>query len=326
MKRILLTIATLVIALVTNAQSVTFKLSDGVSNATLKSKVEQNTSQLLSEINAAQKEERAINFSGLDLSSSASEAIAMLWKNITFKPTDQVIVERLLETSNGYQVRNIPLEITSTNPSPSLVEESYQEAVIDFNANGTIQSFYFAISNNLYLQVMNSTNGVTDLRRRQLILDYVEHFRTAYNQKDIKFLQQVFSDDAIIITGKVITTKPSEVNLMPQKQITYKSQNKSEYLSRLSQVFRNNRNINVKFSEIKVARHGSLEGYYGVLLRQGYSSDTYSDDGYVFLLWDFRNADQPQIHVRTWQPYYLDSAQSQVISESEIFDISSFDL
>ena len=37
-------------------------------------------------------------------------------------------------------------------------------------------------------------------------------------------------------------------------------------------------------------------------LRQRYKSDRYADDGYLFLLWDFRNPSMPLIHVRTWQP------------------------
>lgn len=43
-------------------------------------------------------------------------------------------------------------------------------------------------------------------------------------------------------------------------------------------------------------RHPTMDGIYGVSLRQQYKSDRYADDGYLFLLWDFRNESMPLIH------------------------------
>ena len=40
-----------------------------------------------------------------------------------------------------------------------------------------------------------------------MILDFTERFRTAYNEHNINFLDAIFSDDALIITGKVIERK-----------------------------------------------------------------------------------------------------------------------
>lgn len=159
------------------------------------------------------------------------------------------------------------------------------------------------------------------MRRRQLILDYVEHFRTSYNQKDINFLNQVFSDDALIITGKVIKQTRDNVKL-PDK-IIYTKQNKQQYLSRLKTVFNKNKVIKVTFDEIKVVRHPARENFYGVTLHQGYTSDSYHDDGYVFLLWDFSNEKSPKIHVRTWQPDLLNGSK---LPEEEVFNLNDFDI
>ena len=71
-------------------------------------------------------------------------------------------------------------------------------------------------------------------------------------------------------------------------------------------------------------RHPTQEGLYGVTLRQKYSSDLYSDDGYLFLLWDFRDEATPLIHVRTWQPRMLDDRTP--LPEDEIFNIRNFNL
>ena len=75
-------------------------------------------------------------------------------------------------------------------------------------------------------------------------------------------------------------------------------------------------------------RHPGHKDFYGVTLHQGYSSDRYHDDGYLFLLWDFRNEDCPQIHVRTWQPdsYNPDGKGNRRIPKDEIFSLSDFDI
>lgn len=42
---------------------------------------------------------------------------------------------------------------------------------------------------------------------------------------------------------------------------------------------------------------------FGVRLKQTWKSSRYSDEGYLFLLWEFPDdGGDPVIHVRTWQP------------------------
>ena len=180
---------------------------------------------------------------------------------------------------------------------------------------------------NLYMNVVRDNKEITDLRRRQLILDYVEQFRTSYNQKDLNFLEAIFSDDALIITGNVIRRKSGDGIHLPDK-IIYKKQTKAEYLSKLRLVFKANKQIRVTFDEIEVMRHPTNENFYGVTLHQGYTSDRYHDDGYLFLLWDFRDEEHPQIHVRTWQPdsYNADGKGTKRIPKDEIFSLSDFDI
>ena len=202
-----------------------------------------------------------------------------------------------------------------------LNEDEYQEAVISFDRLGNVESFYLSISTNLYMNVVKSNIELTDLRRRQMILDYVEQFRTSYNQKDIKFLNQVFSDDALIITGKVITQKQPE-GFMTQK-IRYNKQSKQQYLNNLRKVFKTTKYIHVSFDDIEVMRHPTNPYFYGVTLHQGWTSNSYHDEGYVFLLWDFRNDNAPEIHVRTWQP---DRIGGRELAREEIFTLSDFDI
>lgn len=298
------------------SQTTKFVLSGGTDDTRLKTNIEQRITTLLCEVNDAHKSGNALKLASLNLTQRAQSSLAMLWENVHFYCEDSQVVERLLQTKNGYQVRGIPLMLSPDDATYK--GELYQEAVIDFDRTGReILSFYFAISNNLYASVMKEGLAVEDGRRRQQILDYIEHFRTAYNQKDMPFLRQVYSDDAIIITGNVTQSIKGDSRFSSPK-ITYSTQSKAQYLANLQRVFNNNKWINVSFSEIKVACHRKKTDFYGVTLRQGYTSSNYSDEGYLFLLWDFTNEDAPQIHVRTWQPYN--------VPDDEIFEIGDFDL
>ncbi|OZT04338.1 hypothetical protein [Prevotella sp. 885] len=160
----------------------------------------------------------------------------------------------------------------------------------------------------------------TDASRRRQILNYCEHLRTAYTTKDIDFLRQVFSDEALIIVGNVVKESATTAGIGSDQRVTYALHTKADYLSRLSKVFGMNKSVDVKFSDFRIMRHPTKDGIYGVSLRQQYKSDRYADDGWLFLLWDFRNASMPLIHVRTWQP-------SATVGGGEgVIDISDFNL
>ena len=110
---------------------------------------------------------------------------------------------------------------------------------------------------------------------------------------------------------------------------------KEQYIRNLRGVFARNSYIKVTFDEIEVMRHPVKTDFYGVTLHQGWSTynkngtQGYHDDGYVFLLWDFRNEQHPQIHVRTWQPDAFDqsgSGQKTPIPKNQVFSLADFDL
>ena len=303
------------------AGDVTFSINDGVSSPELKSQMEKNVSTLLTALNAAQRENREIRYDASVITPEAQQQIDMLWMNVHFFCEESDIVERCLTTSNGYQVRNIPLVLTPL--AGEKIEDDYQEAVINFDKKGTIVSFFFTIGMNMYAKVMQNKSEISDIRRRMQILDYVEHFRTAYNMKDMPFLQQVFSDDALIITGRVVKAEKSE--MFPQgNKVLYKKQNKQQYLSNLANAFKAAKYIKVNFDDIKVVAHPTKANVYGVTLHQEWNTNRYSDEGIVFMIWDFTNEDQPKIHVRTWQPDWIDKEKGQRLNPNDVFTLSDF--
>ena len=169
-------------------------------------------------------------------------------------------------------------------------------------------------------KIMQGKLSESDAKRRHTILNYCEHFRTAYTTKDIDFLRQVFSDKALIIVGNVVKTAANDNKIQAESKVTYAIHSKHDYINRLSKVFATNQKIDVKFSGFRILRHPTMDGIYGVTLRQQYKSDRYSDDGYLFLLWDFRDKSMPLIHVRTWQP------TSTVGGSGDIINIQDFNL
>ncbi len=303
-------------------------INDGIADQQLKEKMEHAVSVIMTEINRSQEKNiDKLNFSDAYIMKDAVSEINKLWENEHFRCVEEEIVERGLTTYTGYQVRGIPLIVNAASEDKEL---GYQEAVINFDKNGVITSFYYTINPELYSklrmrQSQNKKYEVTDIQERMMILDYVEHFRTSYNQKDLKFLRQVFSDDALIITGKVIKVRKTEV--MPSgSRVVYTTQTKQQYLDNLSKAFKSSAYIKVNFDDVVIVEHPTVKGIYGVTVHQQWNSSRYSDEGYVFMMWDFRNPDMPQIHVRTWQPDYIDKAMGEKLKPTDVFTLGDFDL
>jgi hypothetical protein len=104
-------------------------------------------------------------------------------------------------------------------------------------------------------------------------------------------------------------------------EIIYKTQGKAEYLRNLAANFKRNKYIKVTFSEIEVVRHPTNPDYYAVTLRQHWKSSSYEDDGYLVLLWEFRDGFDPIIHVRTWQP---ERVGNRSLTKEEVINIMDF--
>lgn len=303
--------------------STTFHVTELTDNE-LSENIDLAITGLLTAFNNAQAAGDVPHISGLDINEETRKNIMKLWADCPFRCRDTRIAERATVTPHGeYQVRNIPLVMVPIEgESKDISWKKYQEAVFTLDKEGMITDFHLALDANLYVSVMNSARNVEDATRRNLILEYVERFRNAYNLKDLDFLNKVFSEDALIITGKVVTVKKTDnsINSLNNQKIVYSRQNKKQYLSKLETVFKKNKRINVQFNDIKVAMHPINENYYGVTLRQGWQSDSYSDDGHLFLLWDFSNPEAPQIHVRTWQPEEWIAKTGEKIYSMDDFD------
>ncbi len=287
------------------AQKVNFEFSDGIDDGPLKTKMEQQVASLLTAINAANTSGGDVNFTGIDVTDDASASLTMTWEQVHFAIEDDDIVDHCIGLpgkSGGYRVQNIGV-LMNPKPESGYDGEKRREIYIDLDKSGRIVDFNFTIGMNMYTEILKKGEELGDLDRRLQIIDWCEHFAKAYCDKNMKFMQTIFSDDAIIITGKTTMQRVrTDMGMKDQAKVKYVQQTKAQYLSNLSKVFNSNSYVNVKFDDYKVIRHGAKPNYYGVTLRQKWHTARYSDEGTVFLIWDFTNEDAPRILVRTWQP------------------------
>lgn len=304
---------------------ISFKFSPGSTSgvsSSLKTTMENNITALLTEIDNAGRANRALNFTGISIESGATKRLTYLWKSVhmTCKFTNNV--KDCLHDMQGYQARDIYVAML---PQDDTYNQGTTRALtISLNRSGQITGVRLALESQADVStIMAGGNGeVADKRRREEILKWVEDFRCYYNEKNLEAIRQVFSEDALIITGSVVTPKKNEVKMTLDAQVKYKVQDKKEYMNNLTQCFKNNAVINLKFEYISVVMSGSNPDIYGVKLKQTWRSSTYSDVGWLFLLWDFHDEDHPQIHVRTWQPYNL--GNGQVTTEEDVFALGDF--
>jgi len=322
MKRIITLASMFIITFGVMAQSINMTIVDGIQNNSIKSRMENGISKLLTEINQACAQERPLRLDDIDMALSGKHSLQALWKNLHFLIEDNTIVERCLTSAEGYVIRNI---YTQVNPMIEGYDDEPERALtIRLLRNGQIASVTMAASDAVYGRIMEQGINVTDLERRTTILSFVENYRSFYDEKDLRSIDRVFSDEAIIITGTV----PLQRNVTNdmgtwREQIKYKVQNKPQYLSSLKANFNRNKYIKVTFSDVEVVRHPANPNYYGVTLHQHWKSSTYEDDGYLLLIWEFRDGEDPIIHYRTWQP---DRIGSHSLTKDEIINIMDFNI
>ncbi len=275
--------------------------------------MEHNASSFLSDVNSAFIAKDSSLSTASYFSTSVGDEFALLWKNTPFYIPESIIIESVSILTNGnYELRNIPAYFIDKQG-----KEYYEDAVIQFTSEGLINEFRIGLSAHRYQELMDNGDGSIDYERRQTILHFLENFRTSYNLKDLEFIESVFSDEALIIVGRVVENTGEESTY--QQQVEYLQFTKGEYLERLKQLFIKNEWIDVGYNDIDIIKHPKYPEIYGVSLIQYYNSETYSDEGFLFLLIDFEDPKKPLIHVRTWQP-------KKITPENQVFHIGYMEI
>lgn len=297
-----------------------FSADSYVANDYLKSTMEKNISKLLTQIDAAGRSGSLPELSKVNIQETAVERLYNLWGTMHMTLEDDYIAQPCLTDMQGFQVRNIGVEIVPQDGSYK--GKLNREMTISLDKNGQITGVRLSLENQESMaKIMAEGNAVTDERQRREILKWVEDFRSYYNERNINALNQIFSEDALIITGSIVAPikqNRSDIRLKEETQVRYTKQAKQQYISKLGRLFNDVKYINVDFDNISITRNGAHPDVYGVMLRQDWKSSIYCDNGWLFLMWDFSDEDRPLIHVRTWQP------EKAVKKEQDIFNMGDF--
>lgn len=329
----ILSFLTIIVTTHVGAVNVTFTIDESTDKPMGMAAAASNLSAILTEINRSQKAKEPVSVKNMVANDFTKNSLARLWAVTPFYCDDDDVVDRLWVFKDGTMMcSHIPLIITPSDDTFGY--GTYQEAVVEFDANGRITDFRFALDNHS-AESMERCGAVVEKEKQMIILQYVERFRTAYNMKDLKTIEDMFSDDALIITGHVVMKKRLTDSETATFKVEYTKQNKQQYIANLRKAFLRNKWIDVKFSQIgENGEEGGCAGItrskidptkYGVRLHQSWKSSNYNDEGYLFLLWEFpKDGGSPIIHVRTWQPEWAGGKRQK--PDDDISTLGGFDL
>lgn len=180
-------------------------------------------------------------------------------------------------------------------------------------STGKIESFAYMLTQKAENCLLNKSLYIPD-KTRFAVLRFMEDYQTAYALKRLDYIDKIFSDDAIIITGTRIkaisnTQLANEYHIMINKtddeyyrQETF---SKGEFIKRLGQQFDDREYVHLTFEENICEPISSSAFDDGsaccIQIRQIYSSPVYSDKGYLTLFLNMRGS-TPIITVRLWEP------------------------
>ena len=227
---------------------------------------------------------------------------------------------RYLRIGTDVQCRSIPMNFSFPKSKQQL-----ENVVFTFNNYGLIDGVQFALEEVAARNVM-CDNGIDELSRLTLI-NFLENYKTAFALKRLEYIESIFSDDAVIITGRVLrTTEQSPEfkniqntmdNQVIRGNVLYTRMSKEHYIKRLKNSFNSKEWINIKFGGTTIDS-SKQSNTFGVRLVQDYFSNNYGDHGYLFLLIDTSDRENPLIRVRMWQPEIDENVQPFSMEEYDL--------
>lgn len=279
--------------------------------------------------NLTMRSQAGIDTAGKDITSDCHKSMrkvtdALLSKNYAsvrdlFTPGGYEMFDRLLHYGNArllnpkqklefypYGERTVCRSLPMAFSFPKSSRKFVEDVNFTFDKDGKIESVAFGLGSVAQECIFSHGNEWTPLQK-MTIASFLENYKTAFALKRLDYLHEVFDDNAIIIVGhEVKKMKPSGKGdirgFAIDTQVDYARKSKSEYLDAVKRAMESNEYINVHFSENDIRQSNVRQGLFGIQITQDYASQHYSDHGYLFLLVDLANADEPVIHIRTWQP------------------------
>lgn len=201
-----------------------------------------------------------------------------------------------IQTKNRLQIRSIPMHFSFKKS----VKGFSENVVFYFNEHEKICDVSFGLSKQTFQEVMSKPTW--DMNHKITLINFIEQYKTAYALKRLDYIEDVFSQNALIIVGHVIrNTGTVDSRYKKNKTVIRNRLTKQQYIKSLQRSFNSKEYINLKLEDIQFKKYANKKGLFGVQVKQYYFSSNYQDDGYLLLLVDLKDALKPTIHVRTWQ-------------------------
>ena len=196
--------------------------------------------------------------------------------------------------ANGYLVRGVKAKFSFKKNNKSFVED-----LVFYIKDGKIDGINFGLEQSALDDIMR--HSMWEAQSRQVLVNFLENYKTAYALERLDYLDAVFSEDALIIIGnKIPEHKAADVVALNQERYEKCRMTKSQYIERLRKVFAKQEYVNIQFEDASVKKTNRDTERYQIILKHHYYSTTYADKGYLFLLADISDPEKPVIHVRVW--------------------------
>lgn len=222
---------------------------------------------------------------------------------------------RISKRQEEYSVETSPLFIVGKSLPVTIKygrHTTNEKIVFRFDAgSGLIKSVAYALTKRAEDDIFRKAQWNMD--SRYSLLTFMEDYQTAFALKRLNYIQKIFSDNAIIITGKVQSREGRKfydgaiTNL--GDKVIYKRQTKDEYMRNLEADFKKKDYIQLVFEDAEISK-AATDGFLDnevlwIEIKQQYDSPSYSDKGFLALQINMKPSGS-QINVRTWTPGFVE--------------------
>lgn len=175
--------------------------------------------------------------------------------------------------------------------------------------SGKIESLAFALTKKAEADIFNAAASWPEVSRFT-ILRFMEDYQTAYALKRLHYIDKIYSEEAVIMTGTVLKAKaPLEGRPITlggsDSVVKYTQMDKREFMDRLRAQFKAREYVHLTYEDnvtkVVNSQYAGKGTIFAVEIKQYYHSPVYSDEGYLTLVFDV-SGQSPLIYVRLWQP------------------------
>lgn len=191
--------------------------------------------------------------------------------------------------------------------------------------SGKISSVAFALTKRAEDDIFRD-GASWDVDSRYSILTFMEDYQTAFHTQDTEYIKKIFSNDAIIITGKFTNNitghfedfsadENGDYDVLSNrggkrgKFVAYKKQTTDQYLRNLQRCFNDNNWTHIDFEQTTMEKVNSQlidNDIMWIELKQVWTSSGYCDVGYLALQINLVKQGGSKINVRVWHPTYVE--------------------